>query len=62
MALGYVLRRRIGRGYRVIGSGPMKSAYLNLLAHNLSNLWRRLLLPKRIEGPSNSLDGVASTS
>ena len=37
-------------GYRVIGSGTNEARLqLSLLAYNLGNLWRRLVLPKRID-------------
>jgi len=45
-----VSRRRIGPGYRAIGFRANEvRLQLSLLAYNLGNLWRRLVLPKRID-------------
>ncbi len=42
-------------GYRVIGSGTNEARLqLSLLAYNLGNLWRRLVLPKRIDAWSRT--------
>lgn len=41
---------RIGRGSRVTDSGGTRSGCsLSVLAYNLGNLWRRLMLPKRVD-------------
>ena len=41
---------RTGRDCRVIGSGRTRSGLqLSVLAYNLGNLWRRLVLPTRID-------------
>jgi len=42
-------------GYRVIGSGTNEARLqLSLLAYNLGNLWRRIVLPKRIDAWSRT--------